>query len=109
MHSFVETFISGQDSYLPFYVKIARDEKLTALTNNEQITRLSWLIIPSDGYVMITYYKKGKMKFYRSQSPFRALNDRKEWRYQSWVSDILDNESLEIPCSQKNFTIIIEK
>ena len=54
----VETIIWGLDSYLSFYVKTHCDKKLTNLTDDKQITWLSYFIILADGYVMITYYKR---------------------------------------------------
>ena len=61
MQPLVETVIWGQDSYLSFYVETHRDKKLITLTDDEQITRLSYFKILADAYVMITYYNKQKM------------------------------------------------
>lgn len=33
--------VSGQDSYLSLYLKPDHDKRLTALTDDEQVTRLS--------------------------------------------------------------------
>ena len=54
----VEVVISGQDSYLSFYVKTHCAKKLTTLTDDGQITRLSKFVILTEGYIMITYYSK---------------------------------------------------
>ena len=61
MQSLAETVIWGQDSHLSSYVKTHRDKKLITLTDNEQITTLSYFKILADGYVMITYYNKQKI------------------------------------------------